>query len=54
MAEGGVIVFDVSQKYSKAVFEALKENNRGKVKVVLDDDNTEGEHYIYIKKLGDK
>lgn len=51
MSEGGVIAFDVGQPQAEEILKTLKNSLAGKAEVILDDQNLEGDHQIYITKL---
>ncbi|TSA45779.1 hypothetical protein D4R52_01840 [bacterium] len=50
VSEGGVIAFDIGQQQAVIAKKALEERMKGKARIYLDDQNLEGEHYIYITK----
>lgn len=51
MNDGGVIAFDIGQQQSKEIVQALRDELAGRAEVTIDDQNLEGDYYIYITKL---
>lgn len=51
LSDDGVIAFDVGQNLAPEITDALKKALEGKAEIILDDQNLEGDHQIYMKKL---